>query len=180
METQLWAEIWKILRAAYPDQRPSEAQIELYTRILSDLPPQTILAAVVQHVASSKWFPRVAELREIATGLLPGGDIPTVTAAYGEVQSRIADTGSYGVPEWSHPAIAKTVEAMGWRSICFSEEPDVCRSNFIRLYEIYVKRLRDETTMLPEVRQVKRELAGRGTISLPDVVKQLAESKRLN
>ena len=36
--------------------------------------------------------------------------------------------------EFSHPAIRKAVDALGWEYIQYSEDPGVWRSQFLRLY----------------------------------------------
>ena len=39
-----------------------------------------------------------------------------------------------GMPEFAHATTEAVVKAIGWRNICMSENADVLRSNFIKLY----------------------------------------------
>ncbi len=159
MDASEFRRIWRALLGAYPEKDPPEETMELYIRCLADLPAQAVEAAVLAHVATSRWFPTVAELREKAAELLPGGRLPTATEAWAEVVKAFGAVGSYGVPAWSHPAIATTVEAMGWRQLCLSEEGMADRAHFLRLYETYAKRVREDQVQLPEVARLTRELA---------------------
>ncbi|RJQ10889.1 MAG: hypothetical protein C4551_01915 [Bacillota bacterium] len=168
-----------VLVEAYPDKEIKPGTVEIYIRCLADLPYEAVQAAVLQHITSNKWFPTISELRELATGMLPGNQIPTATEAWAEVKQAFAKVGYYGKPEWSHPALAKTVEAMGWQSLCMSENDIADRAHFIRLYEVYVKRLRDDQLELPEVTRLRGELAKGETVALPDKIKALADAKRV-
>lgn len=157
MATKL-AQILKALRGAYPEKTIPDQTVEVYMRCLADLPLPALEAAVLNHIASSKWFPTIAELREKALALLPGQRMPTATEAWAEVMRAFEMVGYYGTPEWSHEAIARTVAAMGWQNLCLSENGMADRAHFLRLYEVYCKRLREDQLMLPEARRLAAQL----------------------
>lgn len=68
--------IWKILSANYVTHAKSltpaqlEEQLQVWYAILADIPSDILRAAALQHMAGSKWFPQVAELRDLAAALL--------------------------------------------------------------------------------------------------------------
>lgn len=144
-------------------------------RCLADLAPAALEAAVLAHISTNKWFPTIAELREATLAMLPGQGIPTATEAWGEVMHAFEMVGYYHTPEWSHPAIAKTVDAMGWQQLCLSENGMADRAHFIKLYEVYVKRVRDDSLMLPEAKRLKGELQA-GDLGVG--IRSLVEAKR--
>lgn len=62
--------------------------------------------------------------------------------AWGKVLQEIGRTGYYGEPKFEDPAIAKAVQAMGWKEICNTpnREMGVTRAHFYRTYEACRKR----------------------------------------
>ena len=57
------------LTYAYPSQKLERQTLEVYLEKLADIPGYLLERAVDKHIKSSKWFPRVAELRDTATDL---------------------------------------------------------------------------------------------------------------
>ena len=55
-----------ILGAAYPDRKIDENTGKVYGKLLSDIPDGALVLAAEHHAASSKWFPKISELREAA------------------------------------------------------------------------------------------------------------------
>ncbi len=143
-------------------------------RCLGDLPLRALEAAVLMHVSTNRWFPTIAELREAALSVREGG-IPTAVEAWAEVMKAFEFVGYYGIPQWSHPAITKTVDAMGWQNLCLSENAMADRAHFMRLYETYAKRLRDEGVMLPDVKAIGAE---GGPARIAEAINALADAKR--
>jgi hypothetical protein len=54
------------LTHAFPGKTQSRATLELYAELLVDIPGYVLAKAVEQHIGSSNWFPKVAELRRAA------------------------------------------------------------------------------------------------------------------
>lgn len=155
------AEVLALLQAAYPSARISRGTLEVYATFLADLGHAAGLAAARKHVASCKFFPTVAELREIA--LTASASCPPVEDAWAEVRRKIGSEGRYRTPTWSHPAIAACVEAIGWTELCNSEEQAIDRAHFLRLY-----RDRREGALVAEnIGQLEAHHAGRIGKALP-------------
>lgn len=51
--------------ADYFGTEPTDKQLRLYVRALSDLTPDELEHAAAEHIKVNKWFPKVSELREL-------------------------------------------------------------------------------------------------------------------
>lgn len=81
---------------------------------------------------------RVLDARDRRAGIAA----PDVDEAWAEVQQGIRRCGLVaGPPEWTHTAIAAVVRAIGWRELCMSDNPDVVRAHFLRMYAPAVERV---------------------------------------
>lgn len=150
--------IMALLTAAYPQANIEEETIQIYIKFLLDLPCEAGQAAALELIASSRWFPAVAELRQAAVEAMPENQIPGPGEAWGEVVGQLRAVGWYGRPSFSHPAITKAVKAMGWRELCMSENVVADRAHFLRIYENYQERAKKELWQLPEVQQLRAKL----------------------
>lgn len=63
------AEILTLLVQAYPDRHVDQDTLLLYFDSLSDIPLALLEQAARQHIRTSPWFPKIAELRQIAASL---------------------------------------------------------------------------------------------------------------
>ena len=54
---------------AYPNQGVSRETVEIYVRMLEDIPADLLWQAAESHLANSNYFPRIAELRSQAARL---------------------------------------------------------------------------------------------------------------
>lgn len=126
------------LVASYPTTKATMETVGIYTRMLADLEYPAANAAVEQLLATSKWMPTVAEIRERALSLnigevKPGGE------AWGLVLKAIARYGYMRSPgvdfQFDDATTAECVSAMSWRELCNSENPTADRARFIELYD---------------------------------------------
>lgn len=65
-------EVFAILEeliAAYPEKALSKNTLDMYFSHLQDIPGVTLAAAAREHVRTSPWFPKIAELRQGAAKL---------------------------------------------------------------------------------------------------------------
>ena len=134
-------QIFALLAAAYPKEPMTEAQVTLYTQMLAPYDGTAVRAAILLHIQQSPWFPRVSDVVERLTAraeLDPD-------EAWREVVTAIRRVGMYGVPHWSHPALADAVAAMGWTTLCQSTNPEADRAHFVRFYQSAVTRQREHT-----------------------------------
>lgn len=145
-----------VLSEAYPTFELTKGRISIYCEMLSDLPLDTLTAAVRQHIAVNKWPPTVAELRE-ACSYLTRPALPTWADAWDEVLTAIRRVGYMGQPSFSHPLIKQTVQGMGgWKVMCQMEisKTDTWRAQFRDTFSAYASRETRAADLLPAARAI--------------------------
>jgi hypothetical protein len=132
------AKLVGVLMAGFPANKATAETSAVYERMLADLDYPAANAAVERLLATGKFMPSVAEIRETALALSvgerkPGGE------AWGTVMRAISREGVYRVPGkdfvFSDPVIARCVSALGWEELCNSELQAADRARFIELYD---------------------------------------------
>ena len=154
------------LTAAYQKDDMAAETIAVYIQFLSDIPYEAGMAAALRLIAENKFFPRVSELRQAALSAIPGNMIPEGADAWQEVIKQLTDCGYFQSPKFSHPAIGKAVKTIGWNNIRSSENPDITRAHFMKIYETYKGRAVSEVLMIPEARELQRKISGIGQLAV--------------
>jgi len=140
-----------------PEKAISRATLEVYYGILKDLPHDAVVAAVKNLMANEEYpvLPTVGKIRKATINLLRG-HIMTPPEAWGIVYRAIQYFGHYNeqraidsMPE----DVAQVVGWMGWRELCHSDNIDVVRAQFMRMYETQGTRREQEALMPAEVRE---------------------------
>ncbi len=149
--------------AAYPHHNVTRDTVALYADLLADIDPAVLRLAALKHIAGSKWYPTVAELRSAATDLTRPR-IRTGAEAWGDVLSEVKRVGSYKAPAFADPVTARVVAGIGWQNICMSEDMMADRAHFIKAYEASSKRDADEAQQLPEIRALVEKLSAPGAV----------------
>lgn len=96
--------------------------VGVWHEFMLDITSEEGARSMRQHVAESPHFPTIADIRRRVAEVRV--DAPALSEAWEEVRKQIAKVGSYGVPVFSHPAVERAVEALGWREICMTLEED--------------------------------------------------------
>lgn len=150
------------LFSAYAHAKIDEGLSAVYIRLLADIPPGDLQATVDQCIAECKFLPTVAEIRERYHALTRTMGQLTASDAWGQVKAEIRRIGSWGVPEFSDPIIAKVVRNMGWNELCMSESPEgVDRAQFERAYNETLNRGEQVQKLLPQAREMaERRITG--------------------
>ena len=125
----------------------------MYVRLLADIPVEELQVVVDQAVAECKFMPTIAELRDrwhslTAEQPLTGGD------AWLLVMKQVRSVGSWGKPEFDNPLVARATESIGWRDLCMSDNIDVVRAHFLKVYAALAERHSGEQKLLPQARQL--------------------------
>ena len=169
-----------ILSLAYPgfgknaDDLPIEKTFELYCQLLADLPGEILKTAALQHIATSKWFPAVSELRASAALLMMPPE-RTALAAWGELLDTFTDSRYYKfedghdfTPQFTDPILCEVIKSMGgyWHAYeCYTSRdgnPVADRARFIEDYQERQRRHREQALPLPQVEAMRAQLeAGR-------------------
>lgn len=126
------------LIAAYPAWTCGNPDFTLsvYERMLVDIPIDVLQAAAIRHVATSRFFPTVAELRDGALVANVGHTVADAGEAWQVVRDAMLSglTSPDVTPEFA-PLTRRTVDAMGWRELCASENQVADRAHFMQIYE---------------------------------------------
>lgn len=132
------------LRTYYPKEQilPNSQAMELWFRELQDIPIELAETALRKWVSTNKWSPSIAEIREMSANI-QHGDIPDWGDGWKQVLSAIKKYGLYNKADAMNmldPLTRKTVERIGFRELCLSENPAADRANFRMVYETLAKR----------------------------------------
>lgn len=167
MTEQEVGRVLAVLKAAWPERKVLGDTIAAYLAAWEDLPYAAVDAAAKQWLRTGKFFPAASEIREIALAGAIG--LPSAEEAWGEVRRAIGEVGMYAIPRWSTAVLARTVETLGWRSICTTEEDDVgtLRAHFRNTYNAFAKRQQegDARPALAEAQERRAELQQLGKVA---------------
>lgn len=142
------------LKTYYPRETllPNSQAMELWYKQLQDIPYMVAEAALNKWVATNKWSPSIADIREMASSV-QHGDLPTWGDAWETVLQCIRQYGSYreGEALASMDEMTRTcVKRLGFRNICMSENITADRANFRMIYEQLADRQKkDQVLPLP-------------------------------
>lgn len=167
---------WAVANFPQLQERDMRPTAELWARMLADVPYEVAEKALMKVLATAKYFPTVAEMRE-AVAELTSPQVPDAMDAWGEVVRAIRNYGYYRQEEALaslSPITRKVVENIGWQEICLSEEPDVIRGQFRMAYEVYAKRVKTEAVLPADVKDAIATIAGN-----MDMQKRLESPKKL-
>lgn len=144
------------IAAAFPTE-VSEATMKIYEEYLADIEPEDLKHAINECIATCKFFPKVAEIREKAgENALSREGVPSAVEAWAEVQREMNDKGSYGAPELSHPLVREAMHAVGgWPHLttAWNLNLETVRAQYLRIYESMVSRFKHDHSLLPGTRK---------------------------
>ncbi|MBQ8279514.1 MAG: hypothetical protein IJZ23_07010 [Roseburia sp.] len=152
------------IRTYYPKENilPNQQAMELWYRELQDIPYNVAEASLRQWVATNKWSPSIAEIREMASSV-QHGSIPDWGDGWEQVLKAIRKYGSYRIPEAMEsfdPITRQCVERLGFRNICMSENINHDRANFRMIYEQLQERKKKEGQMSLPLKQIILAIQG--------------------
>ena len=148
-----FAKFCMALKTYYPREQllPNNESMELWYGQLQDISFDLAEAVLNKWVATNKWSPSIADIRELAAEITN----PTVREwgdGWQDVLRAVSRYGSYNVDKALNSLdeiTRKCVENIGFLNICRSENISVERANFRMQYEIYANRKKQDA-QLPE------------------------------
>lgn len=134
--------LFETLRGAYPAHPIQPETLAVYSELLSDLDAALARKAVVRHVGTNKWFPTIAEIRELAAAMVTPGAEQSAEEAWQATRKALRGWSRYGdkQPTFGNPITAEVVKTIGWMTFADSTEPERSRRDFVAMYEIIRKR----------------------------------------
>ena len=158
MDKKQFAIFASALRTYYPKEKllPNDQAMTLWYNQLQDIPYELAEVTLNKWVATNKWSPSIADIREQAADLMQGGG-KDWGDAWQEVLRAIRLYGSYQEKEALESldeTTRKVVKRLGFRNLCFSEEIQVDRANFRMIYEQQQERDRQDAQLPPRLKSL--------------------------
>lgn len=128
------------IRTSYPREQilVNEKAYEIWFRQLQDIPYKVAETALQIWIATNRWSPTIADIREKAVELTMQEKLDW-SKAWEEVRNAI---GCYGHrdPQGAYASMSseitrEVVRRIGWNTICFTDNLSVERANFRMIYE---------------------------------------------
>lgn len=127
------------LKTYFPREKllPNEQAVELWYRQLQDLDYKIAETALNEWVATEKWSPSIADIRELAARIR-FGEVPDWGDGWRNTMKAIRMYGYYR-PEEAMESLddltRETVKRLGFQNLCLSENQEADRANFRKIYE---------------------------------------------
>lgn len=164
MDKKEFAILAAALKTYYPRETllPNDYAMELWFNQLCDIDFKVAEAALQKWVATNKWSPSIADLREMARGITCG-EYPDWGDGWKDVQYAISRYGWYHSKEALeslHGITKRVVERIGFRSLCLSENPEADRANFRTIYLQLAERQKKDDQIPPRLMNLISEIRG--------------------
>jgi len=141
-----------IMKEAYPrfyagtTKEDTKTTADLWAEMLSDIDFKIAIVVLKRLIATCKFPPTIAEMRESVAAVVYE-HVPDAGDAWGEVNSAIRWYGYYREEEAlasMREPVRLAVMRMGWRELCASENDIADRAHFLRIYESLEKRTQEK------------------------------------
>lgn len=149
--------------AEYFEKPFSAGLMELYSKALSDISIEQFEAACIESLQTSKFFPKICEIREC----INGNPEEQSVSAWEQLQEAVQREGAYTSVKFMDARIARTIEVMGgWTAVCAwpVSELQYRRQEFQKTYRTLPPG--GEPRVLPGI--IERENMARGFIDRID------------
>ena len=132
------------LKTYYPREQllPNEQAMELWYRELQDIPYSVAEMALRKWVATNKWSPSIADIREMNAEITKGEPL-TWGESWEKALRAVKKYGSYQphkALESLDPLTRQCVKSMGYRELCLSENIMADRAHYQRIFESMSRR----------------------------------------
>lgn len=139
MEREEFKILAKGMKAVYtqPSFLPDAEAFNVWFSLLQDLDYMVAQAAIQKYMLTNKKCPTIADIRELATSVSIG-EKPLWSDGWEEVLMAIRKFGSYREEEALESmteTTRRTVQRLGFKNICMSENIMADRANFRMIYE---------------------------------------------
>ena len=156
MDKKEFALFASALRTYYPKEKllPNEQAMQLWFSQLQDIPYDVAEVTLNKWVATNKWSPSIADIREQAIEVSYGAG-KDWGEAWQDVLRAIRYYGSYQELEALEnldETTRKVVKRLGFRNLCFSEDISVDRANFRMIYEQQAQRDKQDAQLPPRLK----------------------------
>jgi hypothetical protein len=141
-----------IATANFPNlqQKDMTPTAVLWEKTLSDVPYDVAENAVIKVLATSRFFPTIADIREAVGQITQPRTLDAMEAwgLIGEAIRKYGYTRQKEAMEFLPDDVGEMVKRFTWWELCMSETPDILRAQFRMAWETQSKR-RNELKSLP-------------------------------
>jgi hypothetical protein len=162
------AKLLVVLAASYPKFEVDDLKVQVWHEMLGDLSYDVANIAIKKIIMLNTFPPAIAEVRKAAIEISSPMGL-TAAEAWGEVIRAIRDYGYYREKEAMasmSPITAQVVRYLGWREICLSEEPEILRAHFLKMYDQVAAREQEKQLLSPTMQTEIKKLAKKYDIRL--------------
>ncbi len=162
MTRQETVEVITLIVMAYPaseklkDEDTVTAMVNVWAQMFKDDNPKLVSLAVQKHIATSKWPPNIAEIREQMVYLQHPEIVPPDVAWV--AVSDLMTAGSWADLSILPPLVARCVESIGWSNLLEmsrggrgGNKPGMDRVAFIAQYTPMYERERERAMLPPAI-----------------------------
>lgn len=160
------------LKTYYPREQllPNEQAMELWYRQLKDIPFKVAEVSLNKWVATNKWSPSIAEIRE-ACAEITTGKLPDWSEGWEATMKAIRRYGSYRPKEAMDSLDEITrecVKRIGYREMCLSENIGYFRTTFKTVYESLATRKKIDNQLPPAITKLIEDMRGQNRLELKE------------
>lgn len=152
----------KGMKAVYaqPTFIPDQDAFNMWYALMGDLSYDVCAMAIKKYMLTNKFPPTVAEIRELASGIV-NGDPLTWGESWERALAAVRKYGSYNKMEAldSLDSITrKCVESIGYMELCMSENIMVERAHFQKVFEVFAKREQTDRQIPLQLKQAINQM----------------------
>lgn len=170
MNKQEFSQWTMALRTYYPREQllPNDQAMKLWYQALNDIPMQVAEAALRKWVATNKWSPTIADIRETAVDV-KRGDAPDWSDGWHKVNLAIQRYGRYRPGEALaslDPITRKAVKCLGFNNLCDTEDIGYYTRRFQQIFETEAKREQMRMQLPLELQDMIHSIQGEFRLSI--------------
>lgn len=126
-----------MLTTSFPEK---EIISEVVYPCLKDLSEEEYMKAIIVILKTEKQITKATNIIALIREKALKKDSMLAGEAWLTVQNAIMSIGSYGKPKFANPLIQNSVNILGWRNLCLSENQIADRAHFFKIYDTLVSR----------------------------------------
>ena len=152
----------KGMKAVYaqPTFIPDQDAFNMWYALMGDLSYDVCAVAIKKYMLTNKFPPTVAEIREMASGIV-NGDPLTWGESWERALAAVRKYGSYNKGEALDSLDSltrKCVESIGYMELCMSENIMVERAHFQKVFEVFAKREQTDKQIPLQLKQAINQM----------------------
>lgn len=162
--------IANIIKTAYPRETlfPNKQALQIWFKMIGDIEYKAAESFLEKWIATEKWSPAICDIRKGVSEMYIG-EVPTWSDAWQEVMSAVRRWGymneNKALSSMS-PLARRTANALGWQSICESENIETTRAQFRQAFETYSRRETEKQQLPPALNDRLQQFLGTGGTGL--------------